>query len=187
MTEKKSDELLVEEFKNGNLNAFESLFQRYKTAIFNLSFRMMGNYEEAEDMTQDIFAKGFENLHKFRGEASFKTWIYKIGSTTCIDALRRKKSLWGILRKITEGQKKLEENVSNYDEKAWVQETLKALPENQRLLLVLRYIQGFSNKEISQILNCSEGSLKVKLYRAREGFKKKAGIYLQEGGQSEVQ
>jgi len=186
MTEKKSDELLVEEFKEGNLSAFESLFQKYKTAIFNLSFRMMGNYEEAEDITQDIFVKSFQNLHKFRGDASFKTWIYKIGSTTCIDALRRKKSLWGILRKITEVQKKSDENTGSYDEKTWVQETLKKLPENQKLLLVLRYIQGFSNKEIAQILNCSEGSLKVKLYRARESFKKKAGIYLKGGGENEV-
>ena len=174
MIEKNSDEFFIEEFRNGKLNSFEALFLKYNSPVFNLSLRMMGNKEEAEDMTQDIFIKAYKNLHNFRGDSSFKTWLYRIATTTCIDGIRKKKSFWNFFRKIIENKSPVTEKSNNYEEKEWIQEVLKSLPPNQRLLLVLRYIQGFSNKEIAGILNCSEGSLKVKLYRARENFKKKA-------------
>jgi RNA polymerase sigma-70 factor (ECF subfamily) len=170
------DEIIIEDFHKGDLNNFGILFQRHYTMIFNLSLRMLGNYEEAEDTTQDIFIKAYKHLNKFKGESSFKTWIYKIGSTSCIDVIRKKKSLWNYLLKLTEA-KDLQHN-HDFEDKTWVQDVLNKLPAQQRLLLIMKYIQDFSNKEIAEVMNSTEGSIKVQLYRARENFKEKAKKYL---------
>jgi len=167
-----NDEYLIKEFHNGKSDNFSILFQRHYIMIFNLSLRMLGNYEEAEDVTQDVFIKAYKHLNNFKGQSSFKTWIYKIGSTTCIDVIRKKKSLWNYLSKITE----IKEHES--EDKEWVQDVLNSLPERQRLLLIMKYIQDFSSKEIAEILNSTEGSIKVQICRARENFKEKAKKYL---------
>ncbi len=169
-----NDEYLIKEFHQGKSDNFSILFQRHYVMIFNLSLRMLGNYEEAEDVTQDVFIKAYENLNKFKGQSSFKTWIYKIGSTTCIDVIRKKKSLWNYLLKITEIKQVQPES----EDKGWVQDVLNTLPERKRLLLIMKYIQDFSNKEIAEILNSTEGSIKVQICRARENFKEKAKKYL---------
>ncbi|MEQ8189102.1 MAG: sigma-70 family RNA polymerase sigma factor [Candidatus Eremiobacterota bacterium] len=167
-----NDEYLIKEFHNGKSDNFSILFQRHYIMIFNLSIRMLGNYEEAEDVTQDVFIKAYKHLNNFKGQSSFKTWIYKIGSTTCIDVIRKKKSLWNYLSKITE----IKEHES--EDKEWVQDVLNSLPERQRLLLIMKYIQDFSSKEIAEILNSTEGSIKVQICRARENFKEKSKKYL---------
>jgi RNA polymerase sigma-70 factor (ECF subfamily) len=186
MIEEKPDELLVEEFNNGKSENFGILFQKHQKSIFNLCYRMLGNYEEAEDTAQEIFIKAYENLIKFRGDSSFKTWIYRIATTTCIDVLRKRKSLWNYLTKLMDYKSVNTERENDHLEKEWIQEVLKTLPPNQRLLLVLRYIQGFSNVEIGKILNCSEDSLKVKLFRARENFKEKSKKHIEEGVMDEL-
>lgn len=186
MRENLRDEVLVGEFNKGKVETFGILFERYKKGIFNLCLRMLGKYEEAEDITQDIFVKVYENLNSFKGESSFKTWLYRIGTTTCIDSLRKRKSFWNYLSKMTKMNEQKIENIPEYGEKEWVQKILKTLPENQRLMLILRYVQGFSSKETAEILNCSEGSLKVKLFRARENFKKQSEKYLKEGVSNEM-
>ncbi|MEQ8221181.1 MAG: RNA polymerase sigma factor [Candidatus Eremiobacterota bacterium] len=168
------DEYLIKEFHQGKSDNFSILFQRHYIMIFNLSLRMLGNYEEAEDVTQDVFIKAYEHLNKFRGQSSFKTWIYKIGSTTCIDVIRKKKSLWNYLLKITE----IKQLQHKSEDKEWVQDVLNTLPERQRLLLIMKYIQDFSNKEIAEVLNSTEGSIKVQICRARENFKEKSKKYL---------
>jgi len=179
--EEQSDELIVEEFNKGKSENFGILFQKHEKMIFNLCYRMLGNYEEAEDTAQEIFIKAYENLKRFRGDSSFKTWIYRIASTTCIDVLRKRKSLWNYLTKLMDYKRANPEREDDRLEKEWIQEVLKELPHNQRLLLVLRYIQGFSNIEIAKILSCSEDSLKVKLFRARENFKEKSKKHIEEG------
>ena len=180
MADTYTDEEIIEQFHNGRLGNFEMLFQKYHSMVFNMSLRMLGNYQEAEDVTQDIFIKVYEKLDGFRGQSQFKTWLYKIASTTCIDVIRKKKSLWNFINRLIE-KRSINEPEKGNDENSWIQEVLNKMPPNQRLLLVMRYIQGFSNKEIAEIQNTTEGTIKVQIFRAREVFKKNSEQYLKEG------
>ncbi|WP_369409860.1 RNA polymerase sigma factor [Wocania arenilitoris] len=78
---------------DGDTNAFSLLVDRYKDLIFTLSLRMMKNREEAEEVSQDTFIKIYKSLHKFKGDSKFSTWIYKVAYNTCLDRLKKIKSI----------------------------------------------------------------------------------------------
>ncbi|MDD2697121.1 MAG: sigma-70 family RNA polymerase sigma factor [Candidatus Pacebacteria bacterium] len=91
--EERSDEKLIADYLRGDEGALEVLIKRYLKPIYSFSFRFVGNKQEAEDATQDVFVKVWRNLKKFDRKKSFKTWIFHIAKNTCIDCLKKKKAI----------------------------------------------------------------------------------------------
>ncbi len=187
------DALLVRRYLAGDMDAFEALFRKYQTPIFNLVTRMVHG-EDAYDITQDVFLKALRSLRSFRGEAKFSTWLYTIARHTCLNYLRHK----GVI-----DEESLEEqqethfgnelvdrnmNVASLSETRELQRVVDAvlatMPPEQRMLLVLRDFEQLSYDEISQITQLSIVNVKSKIHRARQAFKKRFAPYIEllEGG-----
>lgn len=182
-----SDAILIRRHLNGDARAFEVLFKKYQTPIFNLVSRMV-NGEDAYDLTQDVFCNALRALDKFRGEAKFSTWLYSIARNVCLNHLRRN-SL--ITEESLEGMSEDQPNAELPDLSADVQaiaetrelqrlvnSVLATLPPEQRVLIVLRDFEQLSYEEISQIEGVSVSSVKSRLHRARVAFKNKFKPYL---------
>lgn len=187
------DALLVRQHLAGDPKAFETLFRKYQTPIFNLVTRMVRG-EDAYDITQDVFLKAYKALRTFRGDAKFSTWLFTIARHTCLNHLRHKNV-------IDEGslEEQQEENPHNEpvdpdmdvsracetrELQRIVDGVLATLPTEARLLLILRDFEQLSYDEISQVTELSIVNVKSKIHRARQAFKKRFTPYLEvlEGG-----
>lgn len=187
------DTLLVRQYLAGDERAFETLFRRYQTPIFNLVTRMVRG-EEAYDLTQEVFLKALRGLRSFRGEAKFSTWLYTIARHTCLNHLRRKAVLTeeslDAQQEDRPGSEPADEamNVAAICEVRELQRVVNAvlatLPPEPRMLLVLRDFEQLSYDEISQVTELSIVNVKSKIHRARQAFKKRFAPYLEllEGG-----
>lgn len=181
--EKDPDADLISAFKSGNTRAFDQLVLRHKDRIFNLCYRSLGDYQEAYDTAQEIFIKVYKNLQSFRGEASFLTWLYTIASNTCRNRLKsleyryrsRKVSLNdpnnqdGGTREIEiEDERESPLIVLEKKEKMKIiQGAIDSLPAEQKMMVILRDIEGLSYDEIINITGHRLGTVKSKLSRAR--------------------
>lgn len=168
------DQYYINQIINGNPNAFSVLVNQYKDLVFTLAYKMVKNKEEAEEVSQDVFIKIFNSLHKFKGESKFSTWIYKITYNTCLDYLKKYKKENSIIyiEDFSEHQVKAIENVlENIDEKdriQRIQDCLQLLPSEDAFLLTLYYFDDQSIAEIAKILDCSANNVKIKLFRSRK-------------------
>jgi RNA polymerase sigma-70 factor (ECF subfamily) len=187
------DLLLVRQHLAGDPKAFEQLFRKYQTPIFNLVTRMVRG-EDAYDLTQDVFLKAFKALKTFRGESKFSTWLFTIARHTCLNHLRHKSV---IDEDSLEQQQEehpgaepidLDIDVSRACETRELQRVVDAvlatLPNEPRLLLILRDFEQMSYDEISQVTDLSIVNVKSKIHRARQAFKKRFQPYMEllEGG-----
>lgn len=182
MDEKEKD--LIIKSKNGDIESFESLIKKYQKLAFNISFRIMGNLEDAKDMSQEAFIKIFKSLDSFKGDSSFSTWLYRIVTNTCLDELRKKnrnisvsydnpiKTDTGeIDRSIIDKGNTPEEISEKNESRQIVVKAINKLGDQHRVVIVLRDIKGFSYEEIAEILNCPEGTVKSRISRARFALK----------------
>ncbi len=188
-----TDRQLIRLATEGNPQALEELVRRYRGLIFNLIFRMVGNREEAEDLVQETFVKAFRSLHSFNDEFAFSTWLYKIASNHTIDLLRRKRlqllSLDEPVR-TREGEVSREYPDENFNpERSLITSestqiifnAIEALPEKYRIIITLRHKEEKSYEEISRILKVPIGTVKARLFRARELLReklKKSGLQI---------
>lgn len=165
---------------DGNTNAFEDLVLEYQKQVYHIALKMTGSEEDAFDLSQETFLKAFRSLPTFRGEASFGSWLYRMTANLCIDFLRRKKRRGAeqivSLDTEEEDRRPLELPDLRYEpqsalEKKELKEKVRAglrrLPDEQRLILVLRDVEGFSYQEISDALKIELGTVKSRIYRAR--------------------
>jgi RNA polymerase sigma-70 factor (ECF subfamily) len=182
------DHDLVLRSQKGDLKAFEALVERHQKRMLNLAFRMLGDYEEACDTVQDAFLSAYRAIKKFRGEAKFSSWLYGIVLNQARSRLRQRAGQARI-RSLSlddppedeSGRKVLDipsqedsalEQLEQKEIEEKVQTCINLLEAEQREVLVLRDIQGHSYEEIQQILALPEGTVKSRLYRAREALKK---------------
>ena len=183
-----SDAVLIRRHLSGDRRAFEILFRRYQTPIFNLVSRMVGG-EDAHDLTQDVFCNALRALHNFRGEAKFSTWLYSIARNVCLNRLRhnaviREESLDEMQEgsPASDGLPDLSADVHKIAETRELQQivgsVLAKLPPEQRLLITLRDFEQLSYEEISRITEMSLSNVKSRLHRARMAFKDKFKPYL---------
>lgn len=173
--------------QNGDTEAFEVLVERHQKKMLNIAFRMMGDYYEACDVTQDAFVAAFKSIKKFKAEAKFSTWLYRIIINY---SKNRLKELRGITKREGVSFDESEEikiegmlnqslihenNPGIYMEKRerefHVQKCIKSLDNEYKEVLVLRDIQGFSYEEIGNILKIEDGTVKSRLSRARNALK----------------
>jgi RNA polymerase sigma-70 factor (ECF subfamily) len=160
---------LVREAKAGNGTAFRHLVERYMKPTYNLAFSFVNDHHSAEDVTQEVFIRVYQSLPSFRGDAEFSTWLYRITVNLALNrskqinrrAEREQSSLaFSELSAGNDHEKMLATDYSRHIERA-----LHELPTLQRAVVILRHLNGLSTKQVSTILQCSEGTVKTHLHR----------------------
>lgn len=157
---------LVAQAREGNRDAFDVLFQRHKRFIYNVCYRMLGSADDAIDATQSAFIQAYRALSSFRGDASFRSWLYRIAVNQSTSMLRQ-----SIRRGEIQIQMEYGDRMDHEDDRVW--EALHDLIPDLKAALVLFYFQGLSCREMAQAMGCSEGAVRTRLHRARIAFKKK--------------
>jgi len=179
-----TDEDLVQKIKDGDQDAFDQLIHRYEGKIYSVAYRFMGNHADAGDLAQDTFIRMYQALPGFRGDSSFATWLYRIAANACRDELRKRQRRRSVsMDEMIEaspanipaaaGEYSPEETVQRHETQRQVQECLNRLSDDHRLILVMREIQGLSYEEISGMLDCSLGTVKSRISRARNALKER--------------
>jgi RNA polymerase sigma-70 factor (ECF subfamily) len=163
----RTDRELVAECLAGNRRAFETLVDRYQRVIFNVAYRMVNNYEEAEDITQAVFIKGFENMKSFNPRYKFFSWLYRIAVNEALNYLRARKSMVELNPGLVFAGKTPEETYGASELSEKIGEALMQLDPAYRVVIVLKHLRECSYKEISEILKIPEKTVKSRLFKAR--------------------
>lgn len=157
---------LIERSKKGERMAQKALFDLYSKAIFNIGIRLLGNREDAADLTQDTFIEAFTKLDQFAYKATFGAWIKRIMVNRSVNFLQRNKIFSDLETDLIELE---EEDYSENIDQLMIQlnSSLQDLPEGCRVIFTLYYFEGYDHGEISTILNISESTSKSQLSRAK--------------------
>ncbi len=171
--------------KKGDRNAFDDLMRKYYPRILNFAYRLVGDRQLSEDLTQDVFMKVYNAAARYRPRSQFQTWLYTIAKNTCLNELRRKSerivSLDEPLDANTPGLKKElpdpgidpAAKVLQKEKEKHVRAAVDALPENQKIAVILRRYENFSYAEIAVTLNVTDKAVKSLLSRAKVNLKNK--------------
>jgi len=190
----RSDEELMLGYRDGDEDAFEMLYCRYEKPLLDFIYRMIMNAVDAESLCQETFFRIVRAKRKYEATAQFKTWLFQIALNLCRDRLRRMKhrshlSLNAPAQSQNDGDVELQELISDpssdlekhveKDElEALVQGAIASLPEDERLVVILKEYQELKLSEIADIMNCPIGTLKSLNYRAHEKLKKILAKYI---------
>lgn len=175
-----SDEVqLIEEFKKGNEQAFNTLVLRYKEKVYWIVRRMVPDHDEADDITQNVFIKAYHSLRSFKGDSSFYTWIYRIAVNLSLNEIRRRKlrRTFTIDEEVHQVQSQDAQPLELMVQRERTQQIIEAielLPDKQKKVFLLRYYEELPYEEIAKILKTSVGGLKANYFHAV----KKIGAYL---------
>jgi RNA polymerase sigma factor (sigma-70 family) len=183
---------LVEVAQRGDVESFNELVRLFEGRVYNLCYRMLGDADSAADAAQDAFLSAFRNLRSFRG-GSFRSWMLRIATNTCYDVLRARKRRPSVSLDIETDDESASsplqiadtaESPDDFAQRrelaAAIQDGLAALPDEQRIVLILSDIQGLAYEEIAQITNSNLGTIKSRLSRGRARLREvlKAGELL---------
>jgi RNA polymerase sigma-70 factor (ECF subfamily) len=163
---------LIQKFIEGDESTFKTLVQRHKDKIRNIIYLMLSSSDSVDDIAQDVLITVYKNLKSFRFESQFSTWLYRITVNKCKDHLRKAK-----IRSIFISIDNEEEHPSythpaeNKDVSEIVRKAIALLPEKLRTPLLLKDIEGLSYQEIAETVNCEIGTVKSRIFRAREGLR----------------
>ena len=170
---------MIDQLKSNDNVDFNALVALYKNSVFNTCYRFLLNIEDAEDISQDVFVAVFQSINDFRGDAKISTWIYRITVTKCLDEIKkrnRKKRLATIGKVLNidvianwiSGGEMPDSNIQETERWNQIYNVLNKLPENQRVAFTLSKIDGFSNREISEIMDTSTIAVESLIYRAKK-------------------
>ncbi len=181
MGEREIDQVLVERVQQGDKHAFELLVVKYQRKLGRLLSRFVRDPAEVEDVTQETFIKAYRALPSFRGESAFYTWLYRIGINTA------KNYLVALGRRAPTSTEIISEDAENYEEgellrdnntpetelmtkqlAITVNSAMSSLPEELRTAITLREIEGLSYEDIASVMNCPIGTVRSRIFRARE-------------------
>lgn len=166
------EELWVRRAQSGDQAAFTNLVYRYERFVYNLALRGVSDPNEAEDIAQEAFLRAWQALPRFQRKAKFSTWLYRIVINLCYNRLPRlKRELATIpVEMIDEFSDEIpnypEDVIRNLEQRAFLHNQIERLPDGYRLILLLRYQQGLSYEEISQVTEMPLGTVKTGLHRA---------------------
>ncbi|MFQ6082443.1 MAG: sigma-70 family RNA polymerase sigma factor [Candidatus Aminicenantia bacterium] len=183
---------LVERAKEGDMEAFGELVNRYQKRIYLAIYQMTNNHSEADDLSQETFLKAYQALSKFKKESSFYTWLYRIAVNLVFNFLKKERRL----KKYPLDEKEIRKmgpHFSNSPQKIMegnelqtkMKEIINTLPLNQRMAINLVIYQGMSHKQVAKIQRCSEGTVSWRLFQARRILKEKLEPYLR-GSKNEM-
>ena len=177
---REEEDILIAKVQEGDSSSFEKLVIENQTKVYNLALRMVGNAEDAYDMSQEAFIKAYNSLAFFRGESRFSVWLYRLTTNVCLDFLRsqgRKQHNSLTYMNDEDDDKELEipddrfspETLAEKKElREAVNRGLMNLPKEYRAILLLREIDGLSYEEIAEALSLEEGTVKSRIFRARK-------------------
>ena len=192
------DNDFVDAVNKGDIKKFDKLIDKYSDKIFRLSYGIVGNAQEAEDMVQEIFMKAYKNLSKFRGDANFGTWLYRITVNHCLGKARGKKKFKTApleyidpqgspneykTIEIEDMRYNPEENFLGRELKEKLFGVIGSIPVENRMVIILRDIEEYSNEEVGKMLNLSVPTVKSRLHRARVFVREKMEKYLRGTGE----
>lgn len=184
------DTLLIRAFNSGETSAFDKLVLKYRNKVFNICYRFLADYEEANDCAQETFVKIYRSLNNFRFESSFSTWLYRIALNTC------KNKVVSLEYRFSRRMVRLDSQAGDYEEKSCpleigsetlspeaeidrkeksviIEQAIYSLPQDQKTVVVLRDIESFSYEEIARITGFNLGTVKSKLARARQALRER--------------
>jgi RNA polymerase sigma factor (sigma-70 family) len=175
------DSILIQEFKQGDEKAFNQLVLRYQKRIYDLTYHLVRNHEDAADLSQEVFVRAYRNLKKFEERSSFYVWLTRIAVNLCINFSKREKfrSFLSIFD-VSEGPEvsvSPEKDVEKEELKHALDRAIKSLPERQRVTFVFRRYQDLPYREIAQIMEISEGAAKANYFQAVKKLQKLLGQY----------
>ncbi len=182
---------LVERAKQGDLGAYDELIRTFQERIYATLYNMTSNHEDAHDLTQEAFIKAYRSLASFKGQSSFYTWIYRIAVNRTINFLKKRNRRVNLslndmdanvennpelVSLISENTPRRDVRLSELQEK--LNEAMQRLSESHRLVVTLHDIQGLSHEEIGRIVNCNPGTVRSRLFYARQQLQAHLSDYL---------
>jgi len=182
---------LVRRARNGDLRAYDELVKRYQERIYATIYHMTSNHEDANDLAQDSFIKAFQALKSFKGGSTFYTWLYRIAVNKTINFLKQRKNRThmslndidfnaehdtDLIALISEKTPRRDAGLNELQKK--LNEALLKLSEPHRLVVVLHDVQGQSHEEIAEIMDCNIGTVRSRLFYARQQMQAELADYL---------
>lgn len=165
----RSDSELIEAFRRGDIRGFNELVKRYQQRIYRVVRRTVSNHEDADDITQEVFVRVYRSLKRFRGEANFYTWVYRIAMNLSLNAIRKKRM------KVFIGLEHLsmvdthpgpDEQIGQKEYEQALQAAIDRLPPKQKLVFTLRYYDEMTYEDMAKVLKKSVGGLKANYFHA---------------------
>lgn len=188
---------LVERVQGGDTQSFETLVRRYQSRVYNQVCRMVRDREDAADLTQEVFLKVYGSLNRFRGQASFQTWLYRVTMNLCVDRHRRGQRAPQIAasldapmdtddgevdRDVADWNDNPEGDLLTVELKHKVREAVLQLSDKLRAVVVLHDLQGCSYEEIAAALDIPLGTVKSRLFNARAALRELLEAYVRADG-----
>jgi RNA polymerase sigma-70 factor (ECF subfamily) len=188
---KNEEKDLIYKAQQGNAWAFEKLIKSYDRRVLALAYQLLGNPQDAEDVYQEVFMRVYKKIHLFRFESDFYTWVYRI-AVNCAISYRKKRNRHVHARIGEADYQETEQTwvpadiepgpdkkVLDSEIKEQIESSLNQLPLMQRVVFILRFFQDFKIREIANIINCSEGTVKNYIFRSTQKMRKRLAPYVQ--------
>ncbi len=181
---RRNDYELVKKAKAGDARAYDQLMSLYHDAVFNIILRMVHNRQEAEDLTQETFIKAYHSIGSFNEDYAFSTWLFKIATNHCIDFFRKRKLVTfsmdepikykdeEISFEYATKDPDVEKSMVANEKSRIIRQAIEKLPDKYRMAIILRHHEEKSYEEIAEILDLPLGTVKARIFRAREMLKK---------------
>lgn len=184
-----TDVEIIRQIAEGNRNMYRLLVERYQALVFRTCMGFLHNKDDADDLTQEVFIQAYQSLAKFKGSASFSTWIYRIAINASLNKVRKTTGNFFLqqLDAVFGADKRKDPPISDSENpenifirrehREWVNRALNSLPENQRTAIVLSNYDDLPQKEIAEIMNTTEGAVEALIQRAKANLRKKLSSF----------
>ncbi|MCX6133526.1 MAG: RNA polymerase sigma factor [Ignavibacteriales bacterium] len=159
---------LILAVQEGSHDAFRELVELHMRRVYDLAYGFVNDHDDAEDVAQEAFVKAYHALGSFRQESGFSTWLYRITTNSALDRLKQKKRSTARFVPMEESDlsgMSAGQGTDQGEQSMMIERALHELPTLQRAVVMLRHIDGFSTKQVSDMLKCSEGTVKTHLHR----------------------
>lgn len=170
-----ADQILIERCLEGEGSAFTELVNRYRRQVYAVAYRITGNHEEADDLTQESFIRAYRNLGKFRGEASFKNWLLRITTNLSINVKKSGRVSKDVGGEPEDGQLGSEEepghSLIEAENRKALHQAIGQLPNKQRQALILKTYEEMTCEQVAEVMKCSVGTVKANVFNALKKLK----------------
>ncbi|MCM3591553.1 sigma-70 family RNA polymerase sigma factor [Brevibacillus borstelensis] len=178
---------LIEQLRRGNKQAYTEIVERYKGKIYAFLYRMIGHSQDAQDLTQEVFIKAYCKIGDYRPDFRFSAWLFRIAANHCLDELRKRKRLPVTTAEESElvHENTPERILLAKEQHEVLHEKLLALEDDHRVILLLRYVEQLSYKEIAEVLSIPVTTVQMRIFRAHKKLRQYM-IPVKGGGPVEV-
>ncbi|HGJ63796.1 TPA: sigma-70 family RNA polymerase sigma factor, partial [bacterium] len=164
--------ILIQKFKNGEVNAFEEIVKKYQKQVYNIAYGYIGNYEDAYDISQEVFLKVYKSIGKLKDNSAFGFWLRRITLNACTDYIRNQVNemsmddLSYVSNHYYSDNGTSDKLMESGELGKVISKAIQRLPKKQQKVFILRHYDGLALKDIAETLNCSLGTVKAHLFRA---------------------